>query len=169
MGMLGSRKIQIVIFSWYGKISSFRKKRWHPCDWNFHLNVTCKNDPWPPPIALILSLNIVLKHLQWLSMIIYDWNWYFSMCFDLLYRIYDNFQDKKLIKNMSQTQVLPPLKGYRGGPGKKISISFILIYVIALSFFFPKWGHTLLNYCYFWFYVHSCDGGIVKYREKRTL
>ena len=36
-----------------------------------------------------------------------------------------------------------------GGPGPKIYISFILIYVIALSFFFPKWGHTLLNYRYF--------------------
>ena len=60
-------------------------------------------------------------------------------------------------------------KGIEGGPGPKIYISFILIYVIALSFFFPKWGHTLLNYCYFWFYVHLREGGIVKYRGKRTL
>ena len=55
-------------------------------------------------------------------------------------------------------------KGYRGGPGQKIYISFILIYIIALSFFFPKWGHTLLNYRYFWFYVHLREGGIFKYR-----
>ena len=40
------------ICSSYGKISSFRKKRWHPCDWNFHLNVTCKNDPWPTPLRI---------------------------------------------------------------------------------------------------------------------
>ena len=55
------------------------------------------------------------------------------------------------------------------GPGSKIYISFILIYVIALSFFFPKWGHTLLNYRYFWFYVHLREGDIVKCRGKRTV
>ena len=60
-------------------------------------------------------------------------------------------------------------KGIGGGPGPKIYISFILIYVIALSFFFPKWGHTLLNYRYFWFYVHFREEVIVKYREKRIL
>ena len=36
---------QIVIFSLYDKISSFRKICCHHWDWNFHLNVTCKNDP----------------------------------------------------------------------------------------------------------------------------
>ena len=56
-----------------------------------------------------------------------------------------------------------------GGSRPKISITFILIYVIALSFFFLKWGHTLLNYRYFRFYVHLREGGIVKYRGKRTL
>ena len=40
-----------------GKIFSFRKKRWHPCDWNFHLSLTCKNDPGPPPIALKLLFH----------------------------------------------------------------------------------------------------------------
>ena len=33
---------------------------------------------------LIWNLNIVQRHLQWLSMVIYDWNWYASMRFDLL-------------------------------------------------------------------------------------
>ena len=31
--------------SLYNMISSFRKKRWHLCNLNFHLNVTLKNDP----------------------------------------------------------------------------------------------------------------------------
>ena len=55
------------------------------------------------------------------------------------------------------------------GLGPKIYISFILIYVIALSFFFSKWGYTLLNYLYFWFYVYLHELGIGKYRGKRTL
>ena len=29
----------------YSIISPFRKKCLNPCDWNFHLNVTYKNDP----------------------------------------------------------------------------------------------------------------------------
>ena len=41
-------KFKFSNFFSYDKISSFYKKRWHPCDWNFHLSVTCKNDPWPP-------------------------------------------------------------------------------------------------------------------------
>ena len=56
-----------------------------------------------------------------------------------------------------------------GGPAKNIKILLILMYVVALSFFLPKWGHTLLNYRYFQFYVHLRDGGIVKYRGKRPL
>ena len=43
------------------------------------------------------------------------------------------------------------------GPSKKNSMSFILMYAVTLSFFFPKWGHTLLNQCYFWFYDHLCE------------
>ena len=38
------------------------------------------------------------------------------------------------------------IKGMGGGCRPKIQISFILMYVIALSFFFPKWGNTLLKY-----------------------
>ena len=34
------------------KIASFCKKRWHPCDWNFHISFTCKNDPGPPSYRL---------------------------------------------------------------------------------------------------------------------
>ena len=52
------------IFSSYGKISSFRKKRWHLCDWNFHLSVTCKNDLWPP-IGLITWKKLCMRFLPW--------------------------------------------------------------------------------------------------------
>ena len=41
-----------------------------------------------------------------------------------------------------------------GGSRPKFSVYFVLIYVIALSLFFSKWGHTLLDYRYFWFYCH---------------
>ena len=71
-------------------------------------------------------------------------------------------------ENVQKPQFLI-LKGIGGDTGPKFYISFILIYVIALSFFFPKWGHTLHKYRYFWFYDHLGEGGIVKYREKSTL
>ena len=45
------------IVSSYGKISPFRKKPWHPCDWNFYHSITCKNDPWPAPIALSIKIH----------------------------------------------------------------------------------------------------------------
>ena len=61
------------------------------------------------PDFSIWSLNIVQNIFNdYLWSYMNDWNWYFSMRFDLLYRIYDNFQDKKLVKYMSKTQVLPP-------------------------------------------------------------
>ena len=71
--------------------------------------------------------------------------------------------------NVQKLDIIKIAVHRRGSPGPKIYISFRLIYVIALSFFFPKWGHTLLNYRYFLFYVHLREGGIVKYRGKRTL
>ena len=35
-------------------ISSFCKKCWHPCNWNFHLSFTCKNDPRPYRLNYLL-------------------------------------------------------------------------------------------------------------------
>ena len=46
---------------------------------------------------------------------------------------------------------------------------FILIYVIALSFFFPKWGHMFLNYQNFSFYKHLNEGHTKKYRKNSTF
>ena len=40
----------------YSKISSFLKKRWHPWDSNFHPNITCRNDPWPPPHITVIPI-----------------------------------------------------------------------------------------------------------------
>ena len=34
---------------------------------------------------LIWCFNINTRHLQWLSIVIYDWNWYDSMYFDLFW------------------------------------------------------------------------------------
>ena len=51
----------------------------------------------------------------------------------------------------------------------KKQILFILIYVVALSFFFPKWGHMSLNYRNFLFYKHLPEGSISKHSENRPL
>ena len=56
-----------------------------------------------------------------------------------------------------------------GGEGQKKLFLFILIYVIALSFFFPKWGHTFLNYQNFAFYEHLREGHANKYKENLTF
>ena len=56
----------------------------------------------------IWSLNIVqniFNDYLWSYMIETD----ISACVLTCYRIYDDFQDKKLVKNMSKTLVLPPL------------------------------------------------------------
>ena len=57
-------------------------------------------------------------------------------------------------------------KGIGGDPAKKKTI---FVYVVALSFLFPKWGHMSLNYWNFLFYKHLHDDRITKYRENRTL
>ena len=46
---------------------------------------------------------------------------------------------------------------------------FILIYVIAPSFFFPKWGHMFLNYQVFSFYGCFSEGDTNKYRKNRIF
>ena len=61
------------------------------------------------------------------------------------------------------------LKRYRGGSRQKFSISFVLTYFMALSFFFSKLGHSFLNYRHFWFYLHLSEEGIVKYSKRCTL
>ena len=48
---------------------------------------------------------------------------------------------------------LRALRVWGGGKAKKIVFCLILIYVIALSFFFPKWGHMFLNNQNFSFYA----------------
>ena len=40
------------------------------------------------------------------------------------------------------------------GVQTKKSILLILVYVVAPSFFFPKWGHMSLNYRYVLFYEY---------------
>ena len=46
---------------------------------------------------------------------------------------------------------------------------FILIYVISLSFFFPKWGHTFLTYQNFSFYECLSEGNSSKYRKNQIF
>ena len=58
--------------------------------------------------------------------------------------------------------------GYMGVKAKKLFL-FILIYVIALSFFFPKWGHMFLTYQNFSFYGCLSEGDTNKYRKNRIL
>ena len=56
------------------------------------------------------------------------------------------------------------VKGIGGGVQAKTLFLFILINVIALSFFFPKCGHTLFKSRYFKFHEHLQRGHISKYR-----
>ena len=51
-----------------------------------------------------------------------------------------NFRELSLSKDIAG------IKGVGGGQGQKKLFFVILIHVIALSFFFPKWGHKFLNY-----------------------
>ena len=60
-------------------------------------------------------------------------------------------------------------KGIGGGSRPKKLFLFILIYVIALSFFFPKWGHMFLNYQVFSFYGCLSEGDTNKYRKNRIF
>ena len=46
---------------------------------------------------------------------------------------------------------------------------FILIFVIALYFFFPKWGHMFLNYQNILFYERWSEGHTINYGENRTF
>ena len=55
------------------------------------------------------------------------------------------------------------------GPTLKILIPFVLIHVIALYFFFPKWGHMLLYCQKFSFKEHLNEGHIIKYRKNHTF
>ena len=48
-------------------------------------------------------------------------------------------------------------------------VRFILIHVIALSFFFPKWGHMFLNHQIFSFYDGLNEGRLLKYGKNCTF
>ena len=56
------------------------------------------------------------------------------------------------------------IKGIGGSRQTKIFL-FIFTYVIALSFFFTKWGHKFLNYQNFSFYERVNGGHNNKYRK----
>ena len=56
---------------------------------------------------------------------------------------------------------------YWGGSSPRIWIS--LIHIRALTFFFPKWGHMLFNYYYFWFWLILCVKGVLSNIGKNAL
>ena len=58
---------------------------------------------------------------------------------------------------LSNEQILLTFKGIEGSMSK-VSISFVLIYVVNLSCFFPKWGFRLLQKRYFRVYDQLLEG-----------
>ena len=72
-----------------------------------------------------------------------------SIFLELCMKLGVNKVKKVTLPEFWKKVLIQGLRGIKGIGGGQFLLFWYMF--IALSFFFPKWGHTLLSYCYFWF------------------
>ena len=69
-----------------------------------------------------------------------------------------------LLESMQTARICITIKCIGGSNPKDMSFFYFDICCCPI-FLFSKWGHTIVNVSFFRFYIHLCEGIIVKYRK----
>ena len=102
--------------------------------------------------SLILPLTSTLRIFYgsfWLFVMCSYWLYWFYIVYLACAFLHQNSSDPDFVDLLFPNYCFGKwsdfIKGIGGGSRPKKLFLLILIYIIAPSFFFPKWGHTLFN------------------------